>query len=379
MSLGLSTLSPPPPARGRNSNTPIESPGLRSFDDERPHDWTPDEGESDCGVDAEVSRTECGVEYPEALLDTPGVTLHRSLDDLERARSLLGLALAAKLESVGQDTFAGKLRGCHTDLSFAVCNACGIRKPFWNRCDILWCPQCSPRLANKRLESLMWFVLKMRQPKHIVLTIRNVPNLTKAFLRNSQKALTRLRRCKIFRGCRSGFWAMEITNKGRGWHVHFHLVADCPWMDVRALSDTWRACNRMDSGVVWIEDATKGGLKANLPRYVTKYTAKGFGLHEWEAQELAQFVTAIQGVRVFGVFGELLGARKEWRQFIKDTKKYRRRCACGACSWTYYSRHELEWKDEFTGFTNAIPSRAGPCLSETSTRQLGWRLGITNR
>lgn len=313
------------------------------------------------------------IEPESSLLDPPGVTSHEDFNALEYKRWLIGLQLSAKLESVGQDTLAGKLRNCHQDKSWRVCCGCSKRTHYWNRCDIFWCPQCSPRLARKRVDDLMWWVSKMRAPKHVVLTLRNIPNLTQSFLRESQKALSRLRRRKNLAGWTSGFWAMEITNRGRGWHVHFHLVVDAPWTDVRELSRIWKECNGGAGEVVWIEDATKGGLKASLPRYVTKYTAKGFGLHEWDADMLAQFVTAIARVRTFGVFGALCGERTAHREWLREIRGKRKPCECGCVSFKFYSDQELQWSDQFTGFNRRGQSHSPPDL------QLRWRIGLGER
>jgi hypothetical protein len=326
-------------------------------------------------VDAEASQqTDCVdlsnvSTLPKALLDLTGVTPHRSFDEIEFGRWQTGQRLAAKLVEIGQETLAGKLRGCHNDRTTAICDGCSKRVSFYNRCDIFWCPQCSPRLAKMRLDNLMFFVEKMRQPKHIVLTLRNVENLTGKFILDAQRALARLRRRRLFSGCRSGFWAMEITNKGKGWHLHFHLVADVPWIPVRELSEIWASCNRQDSGIVWIEDASRGSLRANLPRYVTKYTGKGFSIHEWTSDMLGQFVTAIAGRRTFGVFGELLGARKEWREFLKTVRVARRQCECGCSSKRFFSDAELHWKDNFTGFSKPKPPDTSSSVTE---RQQGW-------
>ena len=182
MSDVFSTLSDRSEARTELYPTHFFGSGVECADEEIPS------GVLDEQVDfrrfdiPEDSRTFEGDDVPEALLDSPGVTSHQDFDSLDYKRWLIGQKLAAKLLSVGQDTLAGKISGCHQDKSWRVCTNCGDRKPFYNRCDIFWCPQCSPRLAQKRLDSLLWFVEKMRQPKHIVLTIRNVENLTEAFL-----------------------------------------------------------------------------------------------------------------------------------------------------------------------------------------------------
>lgn len=294
---------------------------------------------------------------PEALLDLTGVTSHRAFDEVERERWEQGMELSKKLTLSGHDGLAKKLADCHSQRSWSVCVGCSKRQAFWNRCDIFWCPQCSPRLSKRRIDGLMFFVEKMRQPKHLVLTFRNVNTLTDNYLRSCVKALQRFRRRKIFAGVKGGLWAMEITNEDKGWHVHFHLVIDGPWLDVRAVSATWKECTDCESFVVWIESASRGGLRANLPRYVCKYSAKGFRPHDWTAEKLGQFATALERVRVFGVFGELLGARKEWAAWVRSVRESRRKCECGSCEKRYFSDLSLQWADHGPPPCNMKPLR----------------------
>jgi hypothetical protein len=329
----------------------------------------------DALADAGAQLLDTVESLPEALLDLTGVTPHRSFDQLEYQRFCQGLALAAKLRSKGHDGLADKLAYCHNDRTTAVCGGCGKRVAFYNRCDLFWCPQCSPRLSKKRLDDLLWFVDAMKQCKHIVLTLRNVPHLTTKYLRDARDALNRLRRQKFFSGCRSGLWAMEITNHGKGWHVHFHLVCDVPWLPVTELSERWKKATGGAGEIVWIEDAQRGSLKANLPRYVTKYTGKGFKLHEWDADLLSEFVTAIKGVRTFGVFGELLGRRAEWREWVKSSRESRRKCECGCSQWSYYSDSELLWHDHYTGLDRRTVSSTGGHRLSKAQEEWQWTDG----
>lgn len=330
-----------------------------------------DSGDIDTFAASEATQD---VTMPEALLDLTGLTPHRSFDEVEFERWTLGQKMAAKLLAAGQDTLAAKLMDCHGTRTTAICDGCRKRVSFFNRCDIFYCPQCSPRLAKMRLDNLMHYVERMRQPKHIVLTFKNVARLTRDYIRECQAALTRFRRRKFFSGARSGFWAMEITNKGNGWHLHFHLVVDSPFLFVRDLSAEWEKATKSSGYIVYIEDASRGSLKANLPRYVTKYTGKGFKLHEWDAVMLAEFVTAIQGCRTFGVFGEMLGYRKSWRDFLKAVRQTRRMCECGCSSKKYFSDAELLWRDNFTGFDR----RRSMAPPDKRPRQFRWRFGVSN-
>lgn len=307
-----------------------------------------------------------------ALLDLPGVTSHRDFSEVEYERWREGQRLAGKLFSVGQDTLAQKLRDCHNTRTTAICCGCSKRTTFWNRCDIFYCPQCSPRLSKVRLDSLLFYVDKLPSLKHLVLTLRNVDNLTHDYVTAAKKHLARFRRSRIFSGVTAGLWAMEITNKGTGWHLHFHLVISGPWMDVRAISEAWKKANGGSGEVVWIQDASRGGLKKNLPRYVTKYTGKGFRIQEWDAGQLSQFVNAVKGQRMFGVFGGLLGTRGEHREWLKVKRSLRIKCECGCREKVYFSDAELLWRDNFCGWERPKKPRPPSKL----LGQFSWRLPI---
>lgn len=274
-------------------------------------------------------------------LDPTGVSSHRSFDDVERERWESGQEMSRKLFSVGCFSVAEKLRDCHSYWSVRQCVGCREALRFWNRCDLFWCPQCSPRLSKMRLDRLMVFVEQMKSVKHLVLTFRNVEVLTKDYLRSCLRSLQKFRRLKITRPVNSGLWAMEITNEGQGWHVHFHLVIESPWLDQRELSAAWRKCTPDESFIVHISDASRGSVRKNLPRYVTKYAGKGFRPHSWSAEKLKEFVRAVEGVRTFGVFGALHGKRKEISDWLRTIARERRRCQCGCNQFRYFS--ELEW------------------------------------
>jgi len=209
-----------------------------------------------------------------------------------------------------------------------------------------------------RLDGLMWWVETLRRPKHLVLTFRNVPVLTREYVQSCKKALGKFRRLKLMRPVTGGLWAMEITNEGKGWHLHFHLVCEMPFIPVQDISAAWKRCTDCESFIVHIEDATKGGMRANLPRYVTKYCGKGFRPHDWDAEQLGQFVRAVEGGRTFGVFGSLLGARAEWRAWLETFRQSRRVCECGCSEKRYFSEAEWQWKEHFTGYQGTAKPRA---------------------
>jgi hypothetical protein len=277
------------------------------------------------------------------LLDPRGVTSQKPFEQIARERWDSGMELAGKLRAGGLDALAERFEGCHSQRTIIQCSGCAKISEFWNRCDTFYCPQCSPALSKKRLDGLMFFVDAMERTKHIVLTFKNVTRLTADYLSECKAKLGRFRRRKIFAGAKSGMWAMEVTNNGNGWHVHFHLVVDCAWIPVRELSAQWEKVCGDGSKVVWIEDATRGGLKANLPRYVCKYASKGFRPQDWSGEQFCEFVTAVADGRTFGVFGSLLGKRKEWREWLREHVASKKKCSCGCSLKKYFSPLEWDW------------------------------------
>jgi hypothetical protein len=292
-----------------------------------------------------------------SLLDKKAVTSHFDRSEVEQHRYSLCKSMVSRIHSgvskihtqeqkIRLAEKAESLDGCHEVETVKLCTGCRKVTRFWNKCNLLYCPQCSPGIASDRLKALAWWVDSLKKPKHLVLTLRNVPRLTKGYVSQAKKWLGRFRRCKLFAGVEGGLWAMEITNKGRGWHLHFHLVIEAPWMDVRQISERWSKTTKGAGEVVWIEDASRGGLRANLPRYVTKYTGKGFKLHEWDGDKLCEFLLAMDGGRTFGVFGSLLSKRGDWKQWLAETRAARRKCECGCSDAKFYSPLEFQWSSE---------------------------------
>lgn len=274
-------------------------------------------------------------------LDLTGLTSHRSYDTLQRERWERSQEISRKLVFGGEPEKAHTIRDCHSYWTIRKCNGCRKESKFWNRCDLIYCPQCAPRNAKNRLDSLGWFFDELKQPKHVVLTFKNVAVLTKEYLRYCLKCLQKLRRTKIAKKWLAGIWAMEITNKGNGWHVHYHLIVETPWFSQETLSVTWKHITGWESFIVHVSDAGRAGVMKKLPKYVAAYSTKGTKIEEWTSSKICQFVQAIEGLRSFGVFGYLYAKRTEWRAWIAGVRKVSRACECGCEKFTYYS--ELDY------------------------------------
>jgi hypothetical protein len=246
-------------------------------------------------------------------------------------------SIAAKLRQAKRPDLAEKLEDCHSHFTHTVCNSCGKTGRFPNRCDQFYCPECQPRLARDRKESVEWWAREIAQPKHVVLTVTNTHDLTQAHVYELKHCFTKLRNRKFTRNWQGGFYGIEVTNEGRGWHLHLHALIDARWIDGAELARQWSAVTNGYGKIVKVKDCRQTDYLAE----VTKYAVKGSQLASWSPDEVVQFIEAFTGVRTFGVFGSLYGKRTEFAEWLDSLRQDKPLCSCGSCDLTYYT--EAEW------------------------------------
>jgi len=167
----------------------------------------------------------------------------------------------------------------------------------------------------------------------VVLTVKNVPDLTRSHVQQFKRWWDVLRRSKSARNWRGGFYSLEVTDGGRGWHLHLHALIDAEWIDKTGLCDAWNRTTNGMGGIVEAKDACGPSYLAE----VGKYAVKGPQLAAWTPAQIQTFIVAFTGLRSFGVFGTLYGARTKFAEFIATLRDARPRCQCGGCNVRYLS------------------------------------------
>jgi hypothetical protein len=147
---------------------------------------------------------------------------------------------------------------------------------------------------------------------------------------------TKLRRSKFARNWKGGFYRIEITNDGNGWHIHLHALVNARWIDQDGLKENWR---RITNGLGYIV-RVKDTRQESYLHEVTKYVVKGSQLAAWQPEQINTFIASLQGKRTFGVFGELYGARTEFAEWIAGLKQAKPRCQCGSINVHYQTEHD---------------------------------------
>ncbi len=267
-------------------------------------------------------------------------------------------SIAAKLREAGMHLEADKLEDCHSRYTVCHCHDCSITRKFPNRCDLFYCPECQPGLSRDRKSQVEWWTKTIAQPKHVVLTVRNIPDLTRGHVDQLHGWFNKIRRRKFARNWVGGFFSIECTNEGAGWHLHIHALVDAKWIDAPELARQWESVTNGMGRIVKVMDCRRVDYLAE----VTKYAVKGSQLAKWSTPDVAAFVRAFDGKRTFGVFGSLYGVRTEFAEFIATLKAAKAPCSCGSCNVSYFS--EAEWLERELKSPPASSPRPPPALAE---------------
>jgi Replication protein len=293
-------------------------------------------------------------------LETRGTSSHALQGSLWRTGEVFAASIAAKLREAGRYDLCEPLEHCHSESIHLRCTGCKRTNTVWNRCDLFYCARCQPRLARERSESVEWWTHQIAQPKHIVLTLQNTIGFTTDHVRHIIKSFSRLRRMKIWRNVTGGFYRVEVTNEGKGWHLHLHVLCDVRFIDSGLLAQAWDKANRQTGYIVKVKDCRD----RDYIREVTKYAVKGSELARWPGCEIATFIDALTGIRTFGVFGVLYGKRTEWREWLETIAVKRGTCVCGCSDFKVCSDKELEWLELQVGCPPSSKPAVAPQLQQ---------------
>ena len=228
--------------------------------------------------------------------------------------------LLDRLVDEGAGDLAMKLETCGQATSL-TCTSCGDRHPIETRCKRRWCPTCSRKISfdrvvkySRRLQALEW-------PLWVTLTIRNSDD--EKIVEQLKAGWQKFKRKKIMTAhCKGGLWALEVTERGNGWHPHIHAMLDCKWLahntpapsryDTASivadkisyakaeLAEEWGACVGQDWAIALA--VRKRGTDA--VRELLKYAVKGSDLLD-SLLPIAPIIRQIDSGRTISTFGSL--------------------------------------------------------------------------
>lgn len=117
-------------------------------------------------------------------------------------------------------------------------------------------------------------------------------------------------------------------------------MADIRWVNAGELAIAWGAAIGQEFGIVKVKDCRGQDYLAE----VTKYVVKPAQLVSWEPEEIAQFIRAVQGVRMFATFGTLFKLARHIRALMEQSKPETKPCDCGCSDFSFADERNDTWR-----------------------------------
>jgi len=134
-----------------------------------------------------------------------------------------------------------------------LCSRCGHKVRIRLNCGQRSCEICRRKAWGRNARILREIFKKFDNLRVFELTIKNIPQgqFTKETVRQLRRAFSKLIHRKYYREhIKGGVYFVHITNRGRGWHIHLHIVYDGDYIPQSKLSRDWKDIT--GSYVVWI-------------------------------------------------------------------------------------------------------------------------------
>lgn len=250
--------------------------------------------------------------------------------------------IAAVLESAGRKKEASSVLGCGQQFRVNKALCCGDTIAFPYSCGHRLCPVCMRRRSGFLGERIRDILSKMSHPVHIVLTVKNVKHIDKAYFSWLRGCFTKLRHRRLFEKVRGGGYTIETTynSEAKTWHVHLHILADVDWIFQSELSSTWESITGSPVAYITSVGYREGQTPEKAVREIAKYIVKPGDFLD-EPALVNEYLAAVKSMRLFQVFGDFLGVGSDIEGFEWPD------CWCGGNYWRYVGDYPLE--DVFKG------------------------------
>lgn len=169
-------------------------------------------------------------------------------------------------------------------------------------CGDRWCPMCSRSRRLTIAANVRDWILTVRRPKHLTLTLVSSHDPLPDQLDRLYKAFTALRATKAWKAkVRGGVWFLHChwrLSKG-WWRPHLHCIIDADYFHQDQISNLWQQITG-DSYVVDIRAINNTDKIAN---YVSREAAKPVNLADLNDTQLRTIFSSFYGRKLFGAWG----------------------------------------------------------------------------
>jgi hypothetical protein len=180
----------------------------------------------------------------------------------------------------------------------------------------------------ERADFLKALTSKMSHPKMITLTMPLWTKEPREGIKYLRAAWNKLRATALMKQVRGGAYQIEIKIKPEGYHIHIHVLLDCPFLPYQKLFTSWRDILKVKCPQVHIQAATSDKAKA----YVCKYAAKASDF-DAAPETIVEWYDITKGIRLFATFGEWYNITAE--EIMPDKFADHEEPSCPFCGHTH--------------------------------------------
>ena len=119
------------------------------------------------------------------------------------------------------------------------CVHCGHPLKVRMSCGDRTCPSCRRKWFGYHFRTLLTMVENWRVIRSLTLTVKNIPDaeFSRYHVEEIRGYFTKLR--KRFKEIEGGFYVVQATNMGQGWHLHLHIIFDGKYIPKQRVVNAW--------------------------------------------------------------------------------------------------------------------------------------------
>jgi len=199
------------------------------------------------------------------------------------------------------------------------CSHCGYPLRVKMSCGDRTCPTCRRKWYGYHYGALKRYISSWSKVYFLTLTLKNIPDseISRWHVHRLREAFSKLR-YRLKPSIKDGYYVIQMTNSGTGWHLHLHALFGGQFVPVSQISKAWHEITK-DSYIVNIKLVEKW-------EYALRYLLSDFrGGPRIREQDRETYNSLFRGSRLVQGFGK----------YSKIKLRVPYRCpACGDCSWT---------------------------------------------
>lgn len=195
---------------------------------------------------------------------------------------------------------AAQLENCGKNFFFLGCMKCPYISKNKVYCKSKLCPECMKMRSKRFVDQVTPYLKSFSRPRFLTLTLQNVNSVSK----ENYLQLTKYFNNFVKRMQRAGFLfdkgilVIETTEKGKGFHLHLHILYDGFYLPQQMISDIWYDITKTSDVI----DIRQPRSTEQVLRYLSKYISKGCSINS--ISSLVDYFQSTKHIRMFRTFGK---------------------------------------------------------------------------